>query len=166
VLILAGLIYIVSSRPVFADRVTAVDESSISKNNSSIPAVIAGPVRVVVPDLDIDLAVEVGVYDKSSGQWNIDSQNAYFAVGAATPLIYAHNRAGLFSSLRNINEGTKLMLRNDDGSSAQYIYSKTRIVSKDDGSVLTEKNLRTVILLTCSGLFDETRRLVYFKEQS
>lgn len=168
-LILIGIFYLLLTRQVAADSMTPINYAKIAKPTQTrrITAPTQTlPVRITITDLTIDLNIKQGAYDKTTHGWNIDSQNAYLAIEPATPIIYAHNRPSLFYALRNVKNHTIMTLHHSDGTAVHYSYVKTRFVTPDDGSVLTEANSQTVILLTCSGLFDESRRIVYFREQS
>jgi LPXTG-site transpeptidase (sortase) family protein len=124
------------------------------------------PISLTIADLGIHLDLKQGVYDARSNQWTIDDHAAYITTQSATPIIYAHNRPALFAPLRSIEAGMTMTLTWSDGATASYRYTKTRFVSPDDGQILREVNDKTIILLTCNGCFDESRRLVYFEEQS
>lgn len=122
------------------------------------------PTRLNIPQAGIDLPVAIGIFDQTVGQWNINDTHAFFAHTATTPLFYGHNQPGLFEGLARVKSGDTAALSFQDGTSITLRYDKTRFVSPNDASVLTEENPRTIMLLTCSGLFNESRRLVYFKE--
>lgn len=123
------------------------------------------PVHLQISAVHMDLGVKTGSFHRSTGKWDIDSENAFFATHTATPLIYGHNITAIFEPLSKVAKGDKLTLEYADGTKKNFSYSGTRFVKPDDASVLTEHNLNTVILLTCSGLFSDSRRLVYFEAQ-
>jgi LPXTG-site transpeptidase (sortase) family protein len=168
VLILVGAVYLLTVRQVAAANNSF--GSSIASSNTTVAQLDdtdqSVPFRIAISDVGIDLALKKGAYDSATHQWDIDEQSAYLATEAVTSLIYAHNRPGLFANLDDVNEDTIMTLVNDNGTTTRYEYLKTEIISPNDGSVLYTVHPRTVILLTCNGFFDETRRLVYFREQS
>lgn len=166
-LILIGISYVLLNRQVAAISVAPINHITLPEPTKATQANTpdrAFPIRIAISDLGVNLDIKPGAYDKTTGQWNMDDRSAYIATEPATPIIYAHNRPSLFYPLRNVNENTVMSLHHSDGTVVNYTYVKTRFVTPDDGRVLAEINPRTVILLTCSGLFDETRRLVYFQE--
>ena len=122
------------------------------------------PVTLTIPSVDIAMDVKVGHFDPQAGQWELNEKDAFYAAGSATPIIYAHNRNGMFANLKDVSKGGVLTLGYKDGSRKDYLYSDTRFVAPDNASVLNEKNESTVILLTCEGWFSESRRLTYFTE--
>jgi len=169
VLILFGALYILSTHQVSA-RSAGLVESMVTTDPVRRPiaadAAQTLPVFLTITDLGIHLDIKHGAYDASASKWEIDDTAAYLTTQAATPMIYAHNRPALFAPLRSIEAGTTMTLTWQDGTTASYRYVKTRFVRPDDAQILSEKNDKTVILLTCHGFFDEYRRLVYFEEQS
>jgi len=169
VLILLGTLYILSPRQ--ASAITAgVAEHTITASSSpqQTPAIRAAvlPVRLTLADLNIHLNIEQGVYNPRTGTWTIDDHAAYYVTGSTTPIIYAHNRTGLFAPLQHIQSGATLSLELSNGTTTRYRYVKTKFITPEDTQILSEQNQRTVVLLTCSGFFDEHRRLVYFEAQS
>lgn len=169
VLILFGALYILSIQQVSARSagpVESVVTTDPQRQPSSADAAQMLPISLTIADLGIHLDLKQGVYDARSNQWTIDDHAAYITTQSATPIIYAHNRPALFAPLRSIEAGMTMTLTWSDGTTASYRYTKTRFVSPDDGQILREVNDKTIILLTCNGFFDESRRLVYFEEQS
>lgn len=169
VLILFGALYIFLTHQVSASSAGLAEYATITEplqQSQAADSVQALSASLTIADLGIHLDIKQGVFDRSAGKWNIDDHAAYIVTGSATPIIYAHNRPALFSPLRRIEANASMTLRQPDGTTSYYHYLKTRLVTPDDGGVLSEVNQHTVILLTCSGLFDEYRRLVYFEEQS
>ena len=123
------------------------------------------PVRLLISAVHIDLKVKTGSFHHTTSKWDIDDTNAFFASHTATPLIYGHNITAIFEPLSRVEKGDELTLIYGDGTKKSFLYSGTRFVKPDDASVLTERDRNTVILLTCSGLFSDSRRLVYFEAQ-
>lgn len=169
VLILFGALYILSTHQVSARSagpVESVVTTDPQRQPSSADAAQMLPISLTIADLGIHLDLKQGAYDARSNQWTIDDHAAYITTQSATPIIYAHNRPALFAPLRSIEAGMTMTLTWSDSTTVSYRYTKTRFVSPDDGQILREVNDKTIILLTCNGFFDESRRLVYFEEQS
>lgn len=121
------------------------------------------PTHMSIGEIGIDLNVAEGAFDKSTSTWTLDNTHAFFAKGTTTPILYSHNQPKLFFNLRLANNNSRLVLTYADGSTLSLKYFATRFIDPNDGSILTESNKDMVILMTCSGLSDEMRRVVYFK---
>jgi sortase (surface protein transpeptidase) len=121
------------------------------------------PKHASIPQIGIDVEVSKGGIDNTSNAWAIDGTHAFYAMNTSTPILYSHNQAKLFSNLRNADEYSRLTLTYDDGSTISLEYVATRFIDANDGSILTENNPDTIILMTCSGIADEMRRIVYFR---
>jgi LPXTG-site transpeptidase (sortase) family protein len=161
VLIIVGALYLMFAQE--TQQNTALAMPTTPQNASSTPQSVKIPEHISIPALHLSLNVSVGTFDHKTGQWAINMADAFFAQGTATPLIYGHNRDAVFAPLAHIAKGDVLELGYEDGSMARFSYIGTRFIASDDASVLTEKDPQTIILLTCSGFFDNQRRLVYFE---
>lgn len=160
-LVAAGAAYLVLAQEAHASASIIVPPPQQASVVSNEP--IKTPSRMSIPTFSINLHVSSGVFDTKSNQWSINESDAFFAKGTATPLLYGHNRDSVFAPLADAKKGTVLELTYPDGSTAKYTYYGTRFVSPDDASVLSEKHSDMLILLTCSGLFSDSRRIVYFE---
>ena len=145
-------------------QVEALSFQTVSKGSSLTPHRVQNrvPNRVIASTLDIDMEVKNGSFDTQQGQWQIDDTHAFFAEGTATPILYAHNRNGMFANLSKAGHDDTLRLEYKNGDSVTYVYERVRFVSPDDAGILSESNSDTVVLLTCEGFFNESRRLTYF----
>jgi len=160
-LVASGACYLAATQDVQASTVIA---APAPQSTSVAVEPFKAPVRMQIVTADLNLTVKKGTFDARTYQWTINDSDAFFAEGTATPLIYGHNRPGIFAPLSHIQKGSVLELTYADGSTGSYVYYATRFVSPDDASVLKETNPQTVMLLTCSGLFNDSRRIVYFRE--
>lgn len=140
------------------DSMTAVSLSLQASSPTSIPT------HLTIPNVQIDINVKLGTFDNTKGQWTVNERDAFYAAGTSTPIIYAHNQNGMFANLKDATYKDRLIVTDSEGMTSSYIYDKVRFVAPDDPSVLVEKNNSTIILLTCEGLFSESRRLTYFRK--
>lgn len=163
-LIIAGISYLSFTNETHAGEAPFIVPAPTT-NSPTYTQKEKAPVRLVISAVHIDLEVKAGNFHQATGKWDIDSESAFFATHTATPLIYGHNITAIFEPLSKVAKGDKLTLEYADGTKKDFSYSGTLFVKPDDASVLTEHDLNTVILLTCSGLFSDSRRLVYFEAQ-
>ncbi len=139
-------------------------QSSDSNQESSVIHEL--PTRLSSADLDIDLEISEGSYDQATSAWTLDDSRAYSAAGTETPLIYGHNTNAVFAHLSKADVDTRFEIHYS-ASSEVYKYVATRFVGANDASILHEVNNPDIIaLLTCSGIFNESRRIVYIQRMT
>ena len=128
------------------------------------------PVSITVPSVGVATAVQDGYYDASSGHWSLSEEAAFFATLSdeannkeGSTFIYGHNSDKIFGKLRNINNGAEAIVRTDNGY--EFIYSLTGVehVKPTDAGKLTYDGSPRLVLQTCSGFWNETRQLSYFR---
>lgn len=135
-----------------------------------VPAIIGQPVRVEVPDVDVDLSVVPGSFDENLGDRTLSYESALHADSSmpindsnGVSLVYAHALPGLFASLTGLVPGMAASITTDN----QYVF-KYRFVSgvevlPTDVSVFTAEGPPILVLQTCSGAWDTHRTLYYFE---
>jgi LPXTG-site transpeptidase (sortase) family protein len=135
------------------------------------PNVVQGtPVHIVIPSLGIDAPVSNGYYDPHTGQWTLSEGSAYYATPTSlansdtgNTFIYGHNSQKIFGKLLNIQTGAEATVTTDNGYAFTYIYQSTVAVPPTDvGAALTYSGPPRLTLQTCSGLWHQTRQMVYF----
>lgn len=169
-LIVGGLSYLVMSNnfTVNSARIitnspsaTAHDFTPVGRVSPSQP-----PERIVSAELDIDVQIIAGGKDTTTNEWMLDTNNAFLAAETPTPILYGHNVSDIFAGLSMAGAGSEFDLQYDTYAH-KYIYLATRFVDPDDVSILSERNNPNVVmLLTCSGVFNELRRIVYIQKIS
>ncbi len=140
---------------------------------SSAPApvkIISGlPTRIVVPSQGLDLPVDLGVYNLSDNSWSLSGYHAQYAVG--TPLannhdgntfLYGHNNKYVFGHLRFLNPGDKVLIYTDNNHLFTYNYIGALNVNPDDTSVFHYQGPPMMTIQTCSGDWNEWRRMYKF----
>lgn len=127
------------------------------------------PVRVTVPSVAIDVRVKTGHYIASDTSWSIDGQTAFYADQTVpvnnsngTTLIYGHDTWNIFGHLLTVARGAEANVYTSSGRIFHYKYQSSRQVSPSDVSVLDDSGPPTLVLQTCSGLYDMYRTLVAF----
>jgi hypothetical protein len=128
------------------------------------------PIRIVVPEVGIDLPVVDGYYDTSDGQWTIGNHKAFYATPTpeindrmGTTLIYGHNNRTAFHKLLSIPSSATLTIYTDKGSIFHYVYTHASQVNPSDTSLLALRGRPKVALQTCSGNWNEWRKLFMFQ---
>ncbi len=135
------------------------------------PGVVSGiPRHIAVPSLGIDVAVADGSYDARTGQWTLSEESAFYATPTApansasgNTFIYAHNSQKLFGKLPRIAAGASVVVTTDTGYEFTYVYQSTEAVKPTDVHALEYSGKPRLTLQTCSGLWNETRQMYYFK---
>lgn len=121
------------------------------------------PVRVVIPDLDIDLEVQESKI--VNGYWEVPEDKAAWGEGSGLPgmdgnqVIFAHSREELFSNLEDVEMNMRIyVLTNDDW----FVYEVTEIkeVYPNQTEVIAPSEDERLTLYTCSGYKDSKRLIV------
>ena len=128
------------------------------------------PTYITDTKLGIDLPIIEGGYNASSGEWQIDNNNAHFA-NLSAPLnsktgatvIYAHNKDGLFANLSQLERGDTISIRASNNQNYTYKYSNDTLAVPNDGSIFNYNGNYKLVLLSCYGTNSELRRLMYFE---
>ncbi len=120
------------------------------------------PVRVVVPDLSIDLPVEEAKI--IGGYWEVFESKAGWGEGSGIPgnpgnqVIFAHARKGLFQPLEKVKNGTKVYVFTNENWYS-YVVVDISEVYPSQKEVIEPTEDEMLTLYTCSG-YQDTKRLV------
>lgn len=150
-----------SEEPVKIDK--TLTGKITDKKNIKVP-----PVRILIPDLKIDLPVKEAKVTK--GYWEVFTDSAGFGLGSAYPedssgnqVIFAHARQGLFLPLREAKIGQSIIIFTKDkwyGYKIKYI----KEVSPNQTDVIAPTKDPILTLYTCSG-FSDAKRLIISAEK-
>ena len=133
------------------------------------------PDHISIPSVHVDVAVRPGSYDFTTGQWDLSWNTAQFATMTVTPntvsgktLLYAHNTKKLFGPIARMKLGDEATVTTSDGTVFHYVYAQEQVVGPADTSILTnaEDGIPQLVLLTCSGVFNQHRNLLFFTLRS
>jgi len=135
-----------------------------------VPAAAPAPVRVVVPDLGLDMPVDpVGVEDDGTMQIPGDAGRAgWYRYGpapadpAGATVVAAHvdswtTGVGPFSRLRDVAPGARVEVTTSDGVVHAYVVRDVAQVPKQDAPVaqwFDRTGAPRLVLVTCGGAFD------------
>lgn len=137
------------------------------------PRVITGkPMRIVIPKYNIDLLVREGNYNPSDQTWFLSGYDAQYATPSIPPndtqgntLIYGHNNKYVFGPLNKktpaVNDVAEVIT--DNGHAFIYIFEAAEDVKPDHMTVFQYNGPPSLIVQTCSGNWNEWRRLYRFK---
>lgn len=138
------------------------------------PNIIKGtPRRLTVPSLGIDVTVVDGSYDARTGHWTLSEDTAFYATptnlinsDSGNTFIYGHNSQKIFGKLLHIQAGAEVTVTTDNGYNFTYLFTSTEAVKPTDVYALEYSGKPRLTLQTCSGLWNQTRQMFYFKLQS
>lgn len=127
------------------------------------------PKSISIPNLPLDKEVLPGIYDSSKGTWNLSDVGVHYAYPSVplndfggNTLLYAHNNRLAFGRLYLLKKGDKALMHTDNGYLFTYTYVSSRDYQPEDTSIFTYQGPPTLTLQTCTGYFNETRRLYSF----
>ncbi len=151
-------------------RITVSTASVVVERSKPVFVPTVGiPIRIVVSDVGIDVAVEQGTFDAASQQWALSDQLAYHALASVpandsngTTLIYGHAKSQMFEPLSNTSAGMRAEVYTDNSRVFVYEFASMREVIPTDVSVFTETGPSTLVMQTCSGPLDAYRALYSF----
>jgi LPXTG-site transpeptidase (sortase) family protein len=127
----------------------------------SKPILTGKPVRIVIPDVEIDLPIDEGRYSGYHAQYamltplaNNDNGNTF---------IYGHNNKYVFGPLKRINPGAIAKVYTDNNRVFSYTFQSTYAVTPDNTSILYYQGPSMLTVQTCSGAWNEQRQMYVFK---
>ncbi len=126
------------------------------------------PVRLFLPRLGLNLVVIRGAF--SEHVWDTNPTKALYAVNTMRPnntagntLIYGHNTQQVFFATRGLAVGDLLFVYTQDHQAFQYVFTHEETVAPEDVSIFSYVGKPQITLLTCEGLFNAHRKLMYFR---
>lgn len=153
---------------------------AVSKISSSPPkpasprfVVVSGkPVRIVIPDSNIDLPIDEGIYAEDDS-WTLSDTHAQFAVMSAlannhagNTFIYGHGTDEVFGRIGNKTPaaGTLARIYTDNGNVFSYRFEESHNLTPDETDLLsdTKSGAPRLTLQTCTGVWSEWRTIFVF----
>lgn len=139
---------------------------------AAAPLRISGrPVRIVIPDSQVDLPIDPGYYDDTTGSWTLSGYRAQFAMmstlannlGGDT-FIYGHNNNYVFGALRHHTPavGATAYVYTDNGHIFTYTFVSSSSYDPNDTSVLDYNGPSILTIQTCTGSLNEWRTMYRF----
>ncbi|MGZ6005584.1 MAG: sortase domain-containing protein [Candidatus Saccharimonadales bacterium] len=137
--------------------------------SNSVKITSGKPIRIVLPKFGIDLPVDTGLYDQANQSWTLSGYHAQYAVTSIEPndyegntFIYGHNNPYVFGKLKTLAPGDTMQLYTDNGLVFKYAYQDFNDTQPNDNSVFRYYGPPTATVQTCSGAFNELRRMYHF----
>ncbi|NCU29826.1 sortase [Candidatus Saccharibacteria bacterium] len=146
----------------------SAEQSALSTEN---PAVRENglPLKITIPDTNIDLPVIDGYYDEDSQSWTLTDTNAQFAVMTTRPnsisgntFIYGHALDDVFGGLGGIRHDSLAYVATDQRQQFVYRFRDSFTVTPEDSSFLSYEGKPILTLQTCSGTFYQNRTIYVF----
>lgn len=146
--------------------------SPVSAPTVQVSQAYAGqPTSLDIPNLDIHTPIQTGQFDQVNQTWDITDQSAYYA--AVTPLpndfqgttvMYGHNSNTIFGKTADLQPGDTLSISTENGRTFNYRYVSRVTVDPDQVDVMYQSTGQPqIVLITCSGLFNQHRELMTFE---
>jgi sortase A len=124
------------------------------------------PVRIIIPDLSIDVPIKKAPIIK--GYWELFTDAASWGEGSGLPgdvgntVIFAHVREGLFLPLEKVTLGARVYVLTGGGWYGYYV-TDIKVVNPNQVEVVAPTPDETLTLYTCSGPTDSKRLVVVGK---
>ncbi len=142
-----------------------------SKVNAEQAHISGKPIRIVLPELGIDVPVVNGYYISDKNVWYVAPAAATYAINTypinntkGTTLIYGHWFSYVFGPTKNIKPGDKALVYTDNGHVFQYEFQSEVIVDPTDTQLFTklDSTKPSLKLMTCGGTWAQNRRIMTF----
>lgn len=152
---------------------TPVNIASVNQAIAQAPAaeqVISGhPNRIIIPSLNMSLAVTDGAYSPKTGKWDLSLDHAHYATISALPntklgdtFIYGHYRPEVFARLHHITVGSEAKLQTDNGLTFVYRLDNVRETNPKDTTIFSYQGAPEMTIQTCSGAWFQNRQFYTF----
>lgn len=147
-----------ASEPVSVDRVILSGAQADTGKKT--------PVRIVIPDLNIDVPVKPARI--VNGYWEVFQDSAGFGLGSSYPedtgnqVIFAHARVGLFLPLKNVKTESAVYVFTQD-KWFRYTVKEIKEVLPTQKEVIAATSDATLTLYTCTGFADSKRLIIVAK---
>lgn len=146
---------------------------ALKSSNEFVPTpkkIIFGmPVRITVPSQGVDLMIRQGEYNPVDNSWTLSGYDAQFAMATSLPnnntgntFIYGHNNMHVFGPLKKLQPGQQAFIYTDNNHIFTYTYENATEVSPEDTSVLHYRGHAILTIQTCSGNWNEWRKMYKF----
>lgn len=136
------------------------------------PTLIFGglPTTISLPKYDLNLKILKGNYNSTINTWSVAPRDAQFAEGSSWPnnwrgntIIYGHNNVHVFGLTKTLKAGDKAIITTATGHRFVYAFVKSTQVKPEQTAILSKSTSSPELtILTCTGLFNEYRRLMHF----
>lgn len=131
------------------------------------------PIRLVVPNSDIDLEIIDGVYNPDDKSWNVSPRKVHYALESApandyggNTFIYGHNNPKVLGKLSRLKPGDSAQVHTANGLIFTYTLTASKDYLPEDASIFSYQGKPILTLQTCAGVWNELRRIYTFNLES
>lgn len=129
---------------------------------------LSKPVRMRIPEADIDITVEES--EIKDGIWEISQESASYLKTSAKPggggniVIYGHNKKQIFGNLIGRAEpGQIIEVFTEDGKNYTYEIEEVKTIKPTDIKAVSPTIYEVLTVYTCSGFLDSDRLVLKAK---
>ena len=152
---------------------TKAESAAFRSDISSIVQVVTGtPTSLYIPRLDLTTTILDGTYNVSDRTWTLSKSNAHFALetnslstseSGGLSLIYGHNTKYVFEATKKLQKGDILEVSTKEGQVFSYRFYSDEIVLPTDTSLFEYKGKPRLVIMSCTGEWNEKRRIMNFE---
>lgn len=131
------------------------------------------PKHISLPGLGIALPVVGGDYNPANQTWDLSWDKVQFATTTTQPnnleggtFLYGHNTKNVLAKTISIKKNQILQIRTSNDLIFTYRFTHEDHVAPTDDSVLAHAGEPRLTLMTCGGVWNEYRRVMYFEFES
>lgn len=151
-----------------------VAQAQNSSADNTVTSATGLPVQMTIKRLGISFPVIKGYYNSAARKWTLDSnhvfvnaqtnRNPVISTNQTTDVVlYGHNFNSVLGKTTEMVPGDILSIRTDTGYQFNYYFVKSEAVNPNNVSILNlDSKQYPVMLVTCTGIFDQVRRVMYF----
>lgn len=164
VLLTLGIFFFVLSLFLFRVRYSAQNLAFASVPQSVLHANAKLPVQIILPALGETLPVIPAKITHDT--WETTDKGISYLTSSAIPgekgnaVFYGHNFTSLFGRLHELEVGSKIIIKDEDGIEKQFTVTHKKIVDPTDVSILQPTIDSRITLYTCTGFLDSQRLVV------
>ena len=155
------------NNPVSSSRAVSIPQAKAIVQKPD--TVIGKPVRLVIPSLNITLAIDEGNYNPADASWTLSGYNAQFAMPThlandqtGNTLVYGHNNKYVFGPLKQLQPGAIVEIMTDNNHLFYYKLQSVYTIQPDDVSIFAYDGPPILTLQTCTGNWNELRTMSAF----
>ena len=126
---------------------------------------------IKIERVGVDVPVLPGGYNLQRNNWDLSADKVHLA-NVADPInntggfsvIYGHNNKNVLGKTKQLIKNDILVIFTTSGRKVYYAYDYDIEVKPEQVNILQDgRKANYVALMTCNGLFDQNRRLMYFR---
>lgn len=128
------------------------------------------PARLEVANLKLSKDILPGVYDEQNNTWNVSDSGVHFAEHSSiindfsgATLIYGHNNRFTLGRLSELSNGDQATITTQNNYRFTYSLVSVSDNEPNNTSIFDYSGPPILVLQTCSGAFNESRRFYVFE---